>query len=64
MSGEIIGTDGIGTDSHACQAVALEDTEVCALPFKRIEALGRRERDLPAQLCTGCCRGRSPASAR
>jgi CRP/FNR family transcriptional regulator len=37
MVGEIIGTDGIGDDTHSCQAVALEDTEVCALPFKRME---------------------------
>jgi CRP/FNR family transcriptional regulator len=42
MSGEIIGTDGIGTDRHGCQAVALEDTEICALPFDRIEALSRK----------------------
>ena len=42
MAGEIIGTDGIGNDQYACQAVALEDTEVCALPFERLEALGRR----------------------
>ena len=42
MSGEIIGTDGIGTDLHGCEAVALEDTEVCALPFDRLEALGRQ----------------------
>jgi CRP/FNR family transcriptional regulator len=42
MAGEIIGTDGIGTDVHGCQAVALEDTEVCALPFTRIETLGRQ----------------------
>jgi CRP/FNR family transcriptional regulator, anaerobic regulatory protein len=41
MPGEIIGTDGIGTDYHGCRAVALEDTEVCTLPFDRIEALGR-----------------------
>ena len=41
MPGEIIGTDGIGTDSHGCRAVALEDTEVCTLPLQRIEALGR-----------------------
>ena len=41
MVGEIIGTDGIGDDTHSCQAVALEDTEVCALPFKRMETLGR-----------------------
>ena len=42
MSGEIIGTDGIGTDHHGCEAVALEDTEVCALPFDRMETLGRQ----------------------
>jgi CRP/FNR family transcriptional regulator, anaerobic regulatory protein len=42
MLGEIIGTDGIGTASHGCQAVALEDTEVCTLPFERIEALSRQ----------------------
>jgi CRP/FNR family transcriptional regulator len=42
MPGEVIGTDGIGNDSHGCQAVALEDTEVCTLPFERIEALGRQ----------------------
>jgi len=41
MVGEIIGTDGIGDDTHSCQAVALEDTEVCGLPFKRMETLGR-----------------------
>jgi CRP/FNR family transcriptional regulator len=42
MSAEIIGTDGIGTDHHGCEAVALEDTEVCPLPFDRLETLGRR----------------------
>jgi CRP/FNR family transcriptional regulator len=39
MAGDIIGTDGIGTDTHDCQAVALEDMEVCAMPFSRIEEL-------------------------
>jgi CRP/FNR family transcriptional regulator len=42
MSGEIIGTDGIGMGSHYCQAIALEDTEVCSLPFERIETLSRQ----------------------
>jgi CRP/FNR family transcriptional regulator len=41
MRGEIMGTDGIGTDAYGCRAVALEDTEVCTLPLDRIEALGR-----------------------
>jgi CRP/FNR family transcriptional regulator len=42
MAGEIIGTDGIGTDQYGCQAVALEDTEACVLPFERVEAFGRK----------------------
>jgi CRP/FNR family transcriptional regulator len=43
MPGDIIGTDGIGTDRHECQAIALEDTEVCALPFERVEELARND---------------------
>ena len=39
LPGEIIGVEGIGNDVHACQAVALEDTEVCTLPFDRVERL-------------------------
>jgi CRP/FNR family transcriptional regulator len=41
MLGDIIGMDGIGTERHGCEAVALEDTEVCALPFDRLEELAR-----------------------
>jgi CRP/FNR family transcriptional regulator len=41
MLGDLIGLDGIGNDRHGCQAIALEDTEVCALPFDRIEELAR-----------------------
>src|SRR5208282_4058347 len=37
MSGEIIGIGGIGTGCHGCRAVALEDTDVCMLPFERID---------------------------
>jgi CRP/FNR family transcriptional regulator len=41
MLGDIIGLDGIGTEHHGCQAVALEDTEICVLPFERLEDLAR-----------------------
>lgn len=50
MPGEIIGTDGVGTDAHACQAVALEDTEVCVLPFERLAALSRQNRQVQHNL--------------
>ena len=41
MAGEIIGVDGVGTDIHECEAIALEDMEVCRLPFDQIEHLAQ-----------------------
>jgi len=45
MAGEIIGMDGIVSDHHNCNAVALEDAEVCVMPFATVEDLSR---ELPA----------------
>ena len=39
MSGEILGMDGIGTESHTADAIALEDSEVCVIPYARLEEL-------------------------
>ena len=41
MAGEIVGLDGIVQDHHTCDAVALEDAEVCVMPFEKIEELSR-----------------------
>ncbi len=41
MAGEVMGLDGIVNDNHTCDAVALEDAEVCVMPFDRIEELSR-----------------------
>jgi CRP/FNR family transcriptional regulator len=41
MAGEIIGLDGIVNDHHTCNAIALEDAEVCVMPFANIEDLSR-----------------------
>jgi CRP/FNR family transcriptional regulator len=41
MAGEIIGLDGIVHDNHTCDAIALEDAEVCVMPFDRLEELSR-----------------------
>ncbi|MFZ2219498.1 MAG: fumarate/nitrate reduction transcriptional regulator Fnr [Rhodoferax sp.] len=41
MAGEILGLDGIVNDHHTCEAVALEDAEVCIMPFDRVEELSR-----------------------
>jgi len=41
MAGEVLGLDGISNEHHNCDAMALEDSEVCGLPFERIEELSR-----------------------
>ena len=46
MAGEIIGLDGIVNDTHTCDAVALEDAEVCVMPFDRIEEISREVNSL------------------
>jgi len=37
MVGEILGMDGIGTDSHTADVIALEDSEVCVIPYSHLE---------------------------
>lgn len=42
MSGELVGTDGICLGKYACDAVALEDSEVCELPFDQVDELNEK----------------------
>lgn len=41
MIGDIVGLDGIGNDLHGSAALALEDAEVCVLPFDDLAVLSR-----------------------
>ncbi|MGR6776669.1 fumarate/nitrate reduction transcriptional regulator Fnr [Sphaerotilus sulfidivorans] len=41
MAGELIGLDGISTDHHSCDAIALEDSQVCMIPYSQLETLSR-----------------------
>jgi len=41
MLGDVIGMDGIGRGHHGGDAVALEESEFCVLPFDELENLGR-----------------------
>ena len=50
MLGDVIGMDGIGTERHGCQAVALEDTECCMLPFDELGDLTRSVAQLQRNL--------------
>lgn len=40
MAGEVLGLDGIGTDSHTADVIALEDSEVCVIPYAHLEEPG------------------------
>lgn len=41
MAGELLGLDGISSDHHHCDAVALEDSSVCVIPYTQLEELSR-----------------------
>ena len=41
MAGELLGLDGISHDRHNCDAIALEDSQVCVIPFGQLEELSR-----------------------
>jgi CRP/FNR family transcriptional regulator len=41
MGGELMGLDGIDTGRHAVDAIALEDSQVCVIPYQDLETLGR-----------------------
>jgi CRP/FNR family transcriptional regulator len=37
MAGEIVGLDGIGGGSHTADVTALEESEVCIIPYARLD---------------------------
>ena len=41
MGGELLGMDGIGAGRYHSAAIALEDSEVCVLPYALIEEMAR-----------------------
>jgi len=49
MGGELIGLDGIGTRRHEVDAVALEDSQVCVIPYEEFEALSLEVTSLQQQ---------------
>lgn len=49
MTGEILGLDGISTELHSCNSVALEDSEVCVIAYDKLEELSRQIEGLQHQ---------------
>jgi len=50
MGGELLGLDGISGERHTCDAVALEGSQVCQMPYGRFEGLAREIGGLWRQL--------------
>lgn len=42
LAGDTLGLDAIGANTHPSEAVALEDTWVCAIPYQGLMSLSRR----------------------
>ncbi|QBY55780.1 fumarate/nitrate reduction transcriptional regulator Fnr [Cupriavidus oxalaticus] len=50
MAGDAIGMDGICEETHTSDAIALEDSVVCVIPYHLLEALCREIKPLQRQL--------------
>lgn len=48
--GELLGLDGLASERHGVDAVALEDSEVCILPYAELERIARDFAPLQHQL--------------
>ena len=50
MAGEVLGMDGIGLEMQTCNAIALEDSIVCAIPYAGLQELAHEIPSLQHQL--------------
>ena len=50
MGGELIGLSGIDTGRHEVDAIALEDSQVCVIPYAELERLSREVPSLQRQV--------------
>ena len=49
MSGEVLGAEAIPTEYHTCTVTALEDSEICSLRYRELEALCDRDPKISRQ---------------
>lgn len=50
VPGELLGFEGVATEQHGVDAIALEDSEVCILPYGELERIARDFQPLQHQL--------------
>jgi CRP/FNR family transcriptional regulator len=50
LGGDALGLDGIGENRHACDAIALEDSSVCLIPYAHFERACRETGSIQRRL--------------
>ncbi|MDG0024246.1 fumarate/nitrate reduction transcriptional regulator Fnr [Trinickia sp. Y13] len=50
LAGEVLGLDGLGTEVHSSDAIALEDGSVCIIPYALLESMCAESRTLQQQV--------------
>ena len=50
VPGELLGFEGVATEQHGVDAIALEDSDVCILPYTELERIARDFQPLQHQL--------------
>lgn len=50
LAGEVLGLDGVCTERHSSDAIALEDSSVCIIPYALLESLCAESRTLQQQM--------------
>jgi CRP/FNR family transcriptional regulator len=50
MPGEMLGMDGLASGRHASDAIALGDTDICVVPYDRLETLSHEAREVQRHL--------------
>lgn len=50
LAGDLLGLDGIGSECHRVDAIALAPSQVCVIPYSQLAELAHESRDLQRQL--------------
>jgi len=51
MAGEMLGLDGIASGKHASDARALTDSDICVVPYKRLQTVSHEAQAMQRYLC-------------
>ena len=50
LAGDVLGLDGLADGRHASEAIALEDSEICAIPYRQLAELASRHPNMQRAL--------------